>query len=1060
MWNLFYRNPRLLALTIALIMVSGLAAYNLLPRKEDPTLTQRNVLIYTRFPGANAERIEALVTDKIETELREMDEIKTLTSTSRTNISVIAVELHDTIVDTASVWSRVRDRLSDVAPLLPDGAQEPELDETATEIDAYTLITALTWERDAPVPYAIFRRLAESLEDVFRALPGTKNTLIAGDPEEEIRVEVDAAQLTALGLTSADVSEAIRRTDAKVAAGQLRGDRNDLLMEVEGQLDALERVRRAAVHTGPDGQVVLVSDLANVSKTTAEPPSDLALINGRPGVAVAVRMEGSRRIDQWAIQARAVVEDFRERLPDGIRLQILFDQSRYVNDRLMTLQGNLVLGAVLVLIVIFFMMGWRAALLVGSALPLSSLMVLAGMRLLGVPIHQMSVTGLIVALGMLIDNAIIVVDEVHARLKQGNTPSQAVAASVRHLLVPLFGSTLTTVLAFMPLVLMPGGAGEFVGPIGISVILALFSSFFVALTVVAALTGLMHRTQRQTAALTAWWQAGISFSDLTALYRRSLAFLYTWPLLAIALCLVLPITGFVLSSQLEEQFFPPSDRDQFQIQLTLPAFASLTETQRYVQEANGVLRQHPDIQQVHWFMGDNAPKFYYNMLSRSSNAAYFAQALVQLHSSERSFEIIRALQQELDQRFPAAQVLVKQLEQGPPFDAPIEMRLYGPDLDRLRQLGEQVREIMAQVPDVIHTEASLKTGRPKLWLQLDAEEARLAGLDNVGIASQLQQTLEGAVGGSLIEGTEELPIRVRLTGDARRELAEIASLDLLPQTAAGRSTLAGDGIPMQAVGQLTLLPELASITRRNGERVNTIAGFITAGVLPATVLSRFQAQLEASGFSLPPGYRYLFGGEAGERDEAVGNLLASVGVLLVLMVATLVLSFNAFRLAALIAVVAGLSAGLAMLALWLFDYPFGFTAIVGTMGLIGIAVNDSIVVLAALREHPQARLGDRAAVELVVLRATRHVVSTSVTTIAGFTPLLITGGGFWPPLAIAIAGGVAGATLLALYFIPAAYMLVVGHWAAQAAPAADVVASLVPPTRPGPGQMIAEPGNV
>ncbi len=236
-------------------------------------------------------------------------------------------------------------------------------------------------------------------------------------------------------------------------------------------------------------------------------------------------MEGSRRIDHWAVQARAAVEAFRQRLPDGIGLHIIFDQSRYVNERLDTLERNLIFGALLVLLVIFFMMGWRAALLVGSALPLTSLMVLAGMRMLGVPIHQMSVTGLIVALGMLIDNAIIVVDEVHARLRNGESPGEAVASSVRHLLVPLFGSTLTTVLAFMPLVLMPGGAGEFVGPIGISVILALFSSFLVALAVVASLTGLMNRTAGHTSdALDistsqragAWWQAGLSSSRLTA----------------------------------------------------------------------------------------------------------------------------------------------------------------------------------------------------------------------------------------------------------------------------------------------------------------------------------------------------------------------------------------------------------------------------------------------------------------------------------------------------------------------------------------------------------------
>lgn len=461
----------------------------------------------------------------------------------------------------------------------------------------------------------------------------------------------------------------------------------------------------------------------------------------------------------------------------------------------------------------------------------------------------------------------------------------------------------------------------------------------------------------------------------------------------------------------------------------MPAFASLRETQRYVQRANDILSQHPDIEHVHWFIGDNAPKFYYNMLGRDSDTSNFAQALVQLRSPERSFEIIRALQ----------------LEQGPPFDAPIELKLFGPDIDRLWQLGKQVREILAHVPDVIHTEASLKTGRPKLWLQLDAEEARLAGLDNVGIAAQLEQTLEGAVGSSLIEGTEELPIHVRLAQDTRRELAEIASLDLLPATTSDRTGLAGSGIPVQAVGQLTLRPELASITRRDGERTNTIGGFITAGVLPATVLTKFQARLKASGFALPPGYRYEFGGESGERDEAVGNLMASVGVLLVLMLATLVLSFNSFRLAALIAVVAGFSAGLAMWPLWLFDYPFGSTAIVGIMGLIGMAVNNSIVVLAALREHPDARLGDREAVGTVVMRSTRYVLSTTVTTIAGFTPLLISGGGFWPPLAVA-----------ALYFIPSAYILLVRRRAATLKESAsDALAAMTEPR-----QMAVEPGNV
>ncbi|MEE9146677.1 MAG: efflux RND transporter permease subunit, partial [Candidatus Tectomicrobia bacterium] len=776
-------------------------------------------------------------------------------------------------------------------------------------------------------------------------------------------------------------------------------------------------------------------------------PAEIALIDGRPGIAIAVRMEPDRRVDQWAAQARDLIAQMRRELPRGIALRLIFDQSRYVSKRLASLQMNLMVGALLVVLVIFVMMGWKSALLVGSALPLTSLMVLTGMRQLNLPIHQMSVTGLIVALGMLIDNAIITVDEVRARLAAGKAAAQAVAESVRYLLVPLLGSTLTTVLAFMPLVLMPGGAGEFVRPIGISVILALFSSFFVALTVVAALTGLAYRTSDRAAAPAAqrgaWWRVGVSHAGLSSLYKRSLELLYARPLLGVLLALVLPIAGFGLSAQLEKQFFPPSDRDQFQIQLRLPSSASIDHTQRVVRDLNGTLRDHPQIQQVHWFLGTNAPKFYYNMLARQSEAPYYAQAMVQLRSSDGVFALIRTLQAQLDRRFPEAQAIVKQLEQGPPFNAPIEMHLYGPDLDRLQQLGDRVRAILAQVPEVIHTQSTLQVGRPKLWLQLDVEEARLAGLDNIGVATQLQQSLEGVVGGSLLEGTEELPVRVRLASNTRREVAEIASLDLMPQAGTRRARLNGMGIPVQAVGQIGLVPEVASISHRDGERVATIQGFITAGVLPSTVLKRFQAQLHQHGFTLPAGYRSTFGGEADERNEAVGNLLASVGVLLVLMLATLVLSFNSFRLAALIAMVAGLSAGLSLLSLWLFDYPFGFTAIVGTMGLVGVAVNDAIVVLAAIREHPRARTGDRHAVQAVVLRSTRHVIATTVTTIAGFTPLLLGGGGFWPPLAVAIAGGVAGATLLALYFVPSAYILLVPRRAREQAPE-TVVKAVVP----------------
>ncbi len=698
----------------------------------------------------------------------------------------------------------------------------------------------------------------------------------------------------------------------------------------------------------------------------------------------------------------------------------MFDQNGYVQTRLSGLLVNLLIGGAAVIGVILVLMGWRNAVVVGAALPLSALMVLAGLRLLGIPIHQMSVTGLIIALGLLIDNAIVIVDEVSSRVREGLQPDRAVSDSVRHLALPLFGSTLTTALAFAPIALMQGPAGEFVGSIAISVILAIGSSFLLAMTVVPAVAAILKGQQGAVRAAV-WWRDGFTNPWLTRLYRASLDRVLARPILGIAIGVVLPVLGFLQARHLAEQFFPAADRDQFQIEMELPAFASLGETAKLAEQVRREITQHPQVSDVHWFLGESAPTFYYNVVRRRSNTSNYAQALVQLNSAEGARQLIHQLQNQLDGTFPQARLLVRQLEQGPPFDAPIEVRLFGPDVERLRDLGQQVREVLVNIPDVIHTRAELDDALPKLSVAVDEEKARLAGLDHLQIADQLETTLEGAVGGSVLEATEQLPVRVRFANRERADLNSIASLDLLPPSANNKD--GHPGVPLSTLASVSLRPDTAAIPRRDGQRMNEVQGFIRAGVLPAEVLAKFQQQLDRSGFQLPPGYSLKYGGESAKRDDAVGNLMANVGVLMVMMVATLVLSFSSFRIAGVVGAVAALSVGLGLGALWLFGYPFGFMAIVGTMGLVGVAVNDAIVVMAALREEPRARAGQPDAVRDVVMRSTRHVVATSLTTMAGFAPLVLSGGGFWPPLAVTIAGGVGGATILALYFVPSAYIL-------------------------------------
>ncbi len=1013
--NLFYRNRQLLFLTLTLIVVWGASSFFTLPRLEDPEIVQRNSTITTIFPGASAERVESLITDKIEDEFSDVKEIDNIESKSGPNISVVTIALKDTVADVAPVWAKIRSKLEDVTPELPPGALEPAYEDA--DVKANALIAGLTWDLDSPVNSAILQRVAEDLKDDLEAIPGTEKVELFGLAEEEIQVNIDQFAAARLGLTAQMVAQQVQASDAKVSAGKLQGTTNELLLEVNSALESLERVRQIPIQIGESGQVSLLGDIASVDKAVREPADELALIGGKPAVVLSAQVESSFRVDDWAENANQVLANFEGNLSDGLSLTVVLDQSEYVQQRLNGVIGNLLMSSVLVIVVSLFLLGWRSALTVGLALPLTTLMVFGCMKSLGIPLHQMSVTGLIIALGLLIDNAIVVVDEVQIRLGEGMHPSAAVGDTVKHLTVPLLASTLTTVLAFVPIATSPGGTGEFIGTIGTTVILALLSSLALSLTVVAAIIGLIYRRWPARSAASSWWEGGFANRSLSSFYTRSLGVMFRRPVLGIGLAMILPVVGFVQFASLPQQFFPPTNRDQFQIEFELPAQSAMALTRSQVLSARNLIQQHPAVSDVHWFLGKSAPSFFYNVVANKENAPDYAQGLVQLNNTENLRETITTLQQQLDEAFLEAQILVRQLEQGPPFDAPIELRLYGSELSGLRSLGNQLRGELSQIPDVIHTRAGLTEAQPKLALNVDEVAARRTGLDNGAIASQLNSTLEGTVGGSLREDTEDIPVRVRVGDDVRGDLGAIASTDLLsPQ--AGSTT-----VPLSAVADISLVPDIATIAHYDGQRVNTVQAFLKAGALPDAALTSFRQRLEESNFELPAGYRIEYGGEADARGSAVGNLLASVGVLMILMTATLVLSFNSFAIAGLLAVVAICAVGLAAMALWLFDSIFGFTAILGTLGLIGLAINDSIVVLAALREDPQARIGDVKATVHVVRKATRHVIATTVTTIVGFVPLMLDTTGFWPPLAIAIAGGLGGATLLALYFIPSAYIL-------------------------------------
>ena len=1047
METLTFRQPRLVALIILVLVSAGLSSFLSLGRQEDPTITNLFATVTTQFPGADPERVEALVTAEIEEELRKIAEVDEIASVSRSGVSVVSIELVETLDEDSieQVWAEARDAVEDARQRFPAGVLAPDFD--AEGISAYSGVIAVAAE-DPDYPTTILSRHAEALGDRLRSIPSTRAVDYFGQPEEEILVSVDRDKAAALGLSAADISRRVAEADGKVQSGRLQSA-VDLTINVSGEIETLERIRSIVLRENADGAVVSLGDIATVDRGARLPHSAFAVANGMPAILIGVVAQDGVQIDRWMGFVRDELASGAANVPIGVQELLLFDQSGYTTDRLTEVGINMAIGVALVVAVLFVTLGVRAAAIVALVLPVVSLATLATMNMIGLPIHQMSVTGLIVALGLLVDAAIVMTDEIRRRLQDGMARAAAVSDAVRRLAAPLLASTVTTALAFMPMILLPGPSGDFVGAIAIAVVLMLFWSLFVALTVTPAIAGWVLPDHADATMLS----RGVSILPLARLFQASIRLSVGNPVRSIALALVLPVLGFAAFPTLTAQFFPGVDRNQFYIEIDMPGGTSIATTADRVRKIDETLRADTGIESIYWTIGESGPAFYYNIVGNRSREPGFAQAMITTETEADAARLVSALQARLDKDYPDAQIIVRGLVQGPPVAAPVEVKIQGQDIAVLRDLGDELRAVMANLDLVKQARASVNGGDPQIRFQIDEVKARLLGLDVADIAAQLDAALVGTTGGSLIEGTEQLPVRVRLGDDIRSDLGAISTMPiLLPNAAAISATGAFPAVPLSELAKPVIEPAESVITRTDGVRENTVQAFIVPGALPEEALQDVLAALDASGFALPAGYTMSLGGDSDARSSTVGNLLASVGLIVTLSIAAIVLTFNLFRLTLVTLVVSVLSAGLSLLALAVMQFPFGIQAIIGVIGSIGVSINAAIIIMTGLQRDPEASRGDRDAMARVVTGSSRHIISTTVTTFGGFLPLILGGGAFWPPFAVAIAGGVLLSTVVSFYFTPAAFALVYRGRFQQAEP----ITSNEPTMRPAAIRLAAE----
>lgn len=1013
-----YENGRYLALLVLSIIVVGVTSYNSLGRQEDPSITPFVASIQTFYPGASPSRVESLITKPLEDALREHPDIKEIDATSINGVSTIVVEADYYLsrADIKRVWSELRGKVDRVAADLPEGASKPVFDDDL--FTTFVKIIAISADEGVDISPSLLRREALRLADAARKVPQTRRVKHYGLPDEEISVEIDGVALSTLGLSIDDVARTLALADARTPAGKLTAPSNSLTIEVAGDFDNLQAVRETFIKFNSESLTgIRISDIADVTKSESSPPSRLALSNGRRSVFLAIEMKEGYQVDKYSASFDEFLVDYRANAAEGLTIETTYDQSGYTEARLAGVAKNIVAGITIVVAVLFVTLGWRAALIVAVSLPLCTLLSMLALNYLDIPIHQLSMTGLVVALGLLVDGSIVVTDEIRKHLLEGDEALEAMQKAVKRMTVPLVSATATTVLAFTPMAILQGPSGDFLGSLATCVIVMLVMSLFLALTVTPALGGRL--LPGAVSEKPRWWRSGIVLIKSRAVFVASIDWSLKYPLASVLLAAAIPLLGFVSVSTLTAQFFPGTDRDQLYLRVEMPKSAGIESTLELVRKLDEDLRAQPLVRRVDWSVGESPPAFYYNLRSSKRNAPGWAEAMVLTRDENKTNALIRNLQADFDRKYPQAQILVLGIDQGPPVDAPLELLLYGPNTHTLRVLGEQFRQRLQELPDITHTKLSVSAAAPKVEFRFDDEKLRRLGLERSQIAALVDGYLRGRFGGAVIEDTEQLRVRTKLERTAWQNSDSLLSLQIPLSGQPGKPQF----VPLSAIGKLEIVPDDASIGRRDGERINQVQAFLTRGVLPEEALKLLQRSLEENPIPLPEGYRYSFGGDSGERSNVVNDLIGPVGIVMSLLLATIMLTFNSWRLTALAFGVVVCAFGLSFLALALFRYPLGIMALVGVIGSIGVAINACIIILTSFQQSPAASNGDREAMRDEVLDSSRHIISTTLTTFGGFLPLILEGSQFWPPFAMAIAGGVLLSTILSFYLVPPAYVL-------------------------------------
>jgi multidrug efflux pump subunit AcrB len=995
------RNPAVVLFFIIATGLSGLWAYLNLGRAEDPNFTIKTMVVQAAWPGATAEDMQRLVAEPLEKRLQEMPELDYVRTYSRSGQSVMQVQLKDSVRGRAATdaWYQVRKKLGDSRIDLPSGVIGPFFnDEYGDVFSAVYMLTGNGATR------ADLKRQAEVLQRALLRVPDVAKVILVGDVPERIYVEISYRKLATLGIPAQTIFNAIGEQNVMSSAGAIDTNADRISVRVSGGFTSGEAIRAVPVEAG--GRTFRLGDIADVRRGYEDPAAFLVTHRGRPAVGVAVSMAENANVLQFGRALEAAIANVRPDIPLGIEIEQISDQSRIVEESVGEFLTSFAEALAIVLIVSFFSLGFRAGTVVALSVPLVLAIVFVAMFASGMNLDRITLGALIIALGLLVDDAIIAVEMMVVKIEEGFDRLQAAAFAWNSTAFPMLTGTLVTAAGFLPVGFAKSTAGEYAGNIFWVVGLALIVSWVVAVVfapylgtrILAQIASAEHHTHAYDSRLYRALRSTVRWS----IRRRWLVISATIASFAAA------IAGMAF---VQQQFFPTSSRPELFIEVRMPEGSSIDATAKAAAQAETLLAGDADVVTYTTYIGQGSPRFFLALNPVLPNPS-FALTVIMTTNAEARERLKAKLEAAIaDGAVPQARVRIDRLNFGPPVGFPVQFRVVGEDPTKVREIAHDVLAIMRTEPRAVDPQLDWNEQAKTITLNIDQDRARAFGLNSAQVSQTLQTLLSGATVAEYREGTENIEVMARAVPGERLDPGHIGDLTILARN--------GQAIPLSQVATVRYGFEEPILWRRNRELNLTVRSDVAPGVQPPTVTTALTPKISELSARLPAGYRIDTGGAVEESEKANVALFKIFPAMFAVMLTILMLQLRSFSKLFLVFSTAPLGLIGAVAALLAFNAPFGFVALLGVIALAGMIMRNTVILVDQIDHDRAAGLSPFDAIVESTVRRARPVVLTALAAILAMIPLARSV--FWGPMAVSMMGGLLGATVLTLVFLPALY---------------------------------------